>query len=180
MIISEKTIVTLSYDLYVGDENELMESATPEQPLVFCQGIGMMLPKFETQIAGLKAGDTFDFSISHEDAYGEYDDESLIDLPRAVFEINGKFDEEMIFEGNIVPLMDKDKNRINAQIVSVDDDTVSVDLNHPLAGENLHFVGKILTVRAATDDEIKKTFTKNSRCCGCSSSNDCGDNGCGN
>jgi len=101
----------------------------------------------------------------------------LIDLPRAIFEINGKFDDEVIFEGNIVPLKDKEGNRINAQVVSVNEDSVSLDLNHPLAGENLHFTGKILAVRAATDDEIN-AITKGG-CNGCCSSNDCSDDSCG-
>ena len=141
-----------------------MESTSKEQPLVFCQGIGMMLPKFEEQVAGLKVGDTFDFTISHKDAYGEYDEECLMDLSRKIFEVDGKFDDDMIFEGNIVPLMDSEGNRLNAQVVAVSDDTVSVDLNHPLAGEDLHFIGEIIDVRAATEEEIA-SFTK--RGCGC-------------
>jgi FKBP-type peptidyl-prolyl cis-trans isomerase SlyD len=72
MSITEKMIVTVSYDLYVQAENEkpeLMESATAEKPLVFCFGIGMMLPKFEEELKNKKVGDAFDFTLACNDAY---------------------------------------------------------------------------------------------------------------
>ena len=78
MKIEARKVVTLEYDLYVDGENgqeELMEKATAEAPLVYCHGEGMMLPAFEAQMAGLAEGDSFDFCIACEDAYGEYDDE---------------------------------------------------------------------------------------------------------
>lgn len=81
------------------EDSELMERATPEQPLNFIYGVGMMLPKFRSNIAGLETGDAFDFTISNEDAYGEYDDDAVVELERSVFEIDGKLDEDMVFEG---------------------------------------------------------------------------------
>lgn len=178
MKITAQTVVDAEYELYVTGENgepELMERATPERPLNFIYGVGMMLPKFEAQLANLEQGEAFDFVLECEDAYGEYEDEAVIDLDRSVFEIDGKLDEEMIFEGNVVPLMDSDGNRVQAQIVSVDDKFVRVDLNHPLAGETLHFKGKVLTVREATQEEINNLFGGGS--CGCGSGG-CGDAGC--
>ena len=84
MKIEARKVVTLQYDLYVDGENgqeELMEKATAEAPLVYCHGEGMMLPAFEQHMAGLAEGETFDFRIACQDAYGEYDDEDgeLID-----------------------------------------------------------------------------------------------------
>jgi len=134
----------------------------------------MMLPKFEENLFGLKAGDAFDFTIKNEDAYGQYDDDSVLDLERAIFEIDGKLDEEMIFEGNVVPLMDNEGNKVNAQVVTITDTHVTVDLNHPLAGENLHFKGNVLEVREATEKEIAALSSG-----GCGGSCGCGDGGCG-
>lgn len=174
MKITAQTVVDAEYELYVTGENgelELMERATPERPLNFIYGVGMMLPKFEANIVNLEEGESFDFTLESGDAYGEYEDEAVIDLDRSVFEINGKLDEEMVFEGNVVPLMDSEGNRVQAQIVSVDDKHVRVDLNHPLAGETLHFKGKVLSVREATQEEINGLFGGHS--CGC------GSNGCG-
>ncbi|NDP22061.1 MAG: peptidylprolyl isomerase [Paludibacter sp.] len=173
-ITSNKTVLA-EYELFVDGEKEgeleLMEKATKEQPLNFIYGVGMMLPKFEENLFGMEAGSAFDFVINNEDAYGQYDDESVLDLDRAIFEIDGKLDEEMIFEGNVVPLMDNEGNRINAQIVSVNDTHVKVDLNHPLAGENLHFKGNVIEVREATEKELASLSGG-----GCSG---CGDGGCG-
>ncbi|HNX87843.1 MAG TPA: peptidylprolyl isomerase [Paludibacteraceae bacterium] len=185
MKIEINKVVDAEYELYVDGENgepELMERATPEQPLNFIYGVGMMLPKFEENLNGLQKDDNFEFTIKNEDAYGEYDDDAVVELERAVFEIDGKLDEEMVFEGNIVPLMDNEGNRLQAQVVSVTDTHVTVDLNHPLAGETLHFKGKVLGVRDATEQELKSLLGGGCSCgdggCGCG--DDCDDNhGCG-
>lgn len=159
MKIANNKFVSAEYELYVDGANgngelELMERATSEQPLKFIFGIGMMLPKFEENLLGLGAGDTYEFTIPNEDAYGPYDDDYVVELDRSVFEVDGKFDAEMVREGNVVPLMDTEGNRMNAIVVSVTPDKVTVDLNHPLAGENLHFKGKVLEVRDATEQEL--------------------------
>ncbi len=178
-ITANKTVLA-EYELFVDGEKdgelELMEKATKEQPLNFIYGVGMMLPKFEENLFGMEAGSAFDFVINNEDAYGQYDDESVLDLERAIFEVDGKLDEEMIFEGNVVPLMDNEGNRINAQIVSVNDTHVKVDLNHPLAGENLHFKGTVIEVREATEKELEAL--SGGGCSGCGDGG-CGDGGCG-
>lgn len=157
MIIQNDKMVSVTYDLYVGGESEepeLMEQATAQNPLTFCFGIGMMLAEFEKNLHGLKVSDTFDFKIESKDAYGEFDDENIVDLPRNIFEVDGKLDENMIFVGNVVPLMDSDGTRINAQIVTIGDESITVDFNHPLAGETLHFKGSVLEVRDATEEEL--------------------------
>lgn len=167
MKITNNAVVNAEYELYVdGDDGtlELMEKATREQPLDFIFGVGMMLPEFEQNLKGLESGDSFEFSINCEDAYGEYDDEAVIELERAVFEVDGKLDEEFVFEGNVVPLIDSEGNRLQAQVVSVTDTHVTVDLNHPLAGENLHFKGKVIDVREASEEELNALFG----CGGCS------------
>ena len=180
MKITANKSVSAEYELYVDGETEgeleLMERATAEQPLSFIYGVGMMLPKFEENICGLATGDKFDFTIENEDAYGPYEDENVLDLDRSIFEIDGKLDEEVVFEGNVVPLMDNEGLRINAQVVEVTDTHVKVDLNHPLAGENLHFKGSILEVREASEKEL--AALQGGGGCGCGSGG-CGDEGCG-
>lgn len=180
MKITANKSVSAEYELYVDGETEgeleLMERATAEQPLSFIYGVGMMLPKFEENIFGLATGDKFDFTIENEDAYGPYEDENVLDLDRSIFEIDGKLDEEVVFEGNVVPLMDNEGHRINAQVVEVTDTHVKVDLNHPLAGENLHFKGSILEVREASEKELAALHGGGG--CGCGSGG-CGDEGCG-
>jgi FKBP-type peptidyl-prolyl cis-trans isomerase SlyD len=172
--------VALTYDLKVGEEDELMESTTAENPFTFYSGLGMVLEDFENAIMACEVDGTFDFTIPADRAYGEYDDDSVIDLPKNIFMVNGKIDDEILFEGNIVPLQDSEGNRINASVVSVGEDTVTVDLNHPLAGENLHFVGKVLVKREASLEEIKNAMQPSCGGCGgncgggCSCDGDCG------
>lgn len=177
MKITANKSVSAEYELYVdgenGGEKELMERATAEQPLNFIYGVGMMLPKFEENLFGLSVGDKFDFTIDVEDAYGPYEDENVLDLDRAIFEIDGKLDSEVVYEGNVVPLMDNEGHRINAQVVSISDSHVKVDLNHPLAGETLHFKGSVLEVREASEKELQALMGGG----GCGSCG-CGDGGC--
>ncbi len=175
MKISQNKSVSLSYELYVGegDDHELMEKATAENPLQFIYGTNMMLPSFEKNLDGLQEGDSFDFTISAEDAYGEYVEENVVDLPKNIFEVEGKFDENVIFEGATLPMMDTNGNRMNGSVVSIGPDSVTMDFNHPLAGENLHFVGQVLEVKEATPEEIAALFSGGG--CGCGSDCGCGD-----
>ncbi|MBO7233779.1 MAG: FKBP-type peptidyl-prolyl cis-trans isomerase [Paludibacteraceae bacterium] len=182
MMIEKGKMVRVAYDLYVDAEEtgkqELMERATEEHPLAFCFGVEPMLPMFEANLVGLKEGDAFDFTIPCQEAYGEYDEESVIMLDKKIFEVDGKFDSERIVAGSIVPLMDTEGNHFQAQVVDVTDTQVQVDLNHPLAGENLHFVGKVVGVREATEEELDALKHQQHGCgCGCG---DCGgEDACG-
>ena len=183
MKISTNKFVALSYDLNVGEEGEreLMERATAETPLEFIFGTNSMLEAFEKNVDGLSEGDSFDFILTPDQAYGEYDDEALVDLPRHIFEQDGELNEEVIFEGNTVPMMDTNGNRLNGSVVEVKEDVVTMDFNHPLAGETLNFSGKVLSVRESTPEEIAALFAPQGGCgCGCG----CGDGeeeacGCG-
>ena len=185
MKISTNKFVALSYDLNVGEdgERELMERATEETPLEFIYGTNSMLEAFEKNIDGLSEGDSFDFILTPDQAYGEYDDEALVDLPRNIFEQDGVLNEEVIFEGNTVPMMDTNGNRLNGSVVEVKEDVVKMDFNHPLAGETLNFSGKVLSVRESTPEEIAALFAPQGGC-GCGSGCGCGDGeedscGCG-
>lgn len=183
-MIEDNKVVTLQYDLYVDGENgqeEAVESATVERPLIYCHGQGMMLPEFERNMAGLNAGDSFDFRIACEDAYGEYDDEGVLTLDKKLFyNGDGEFDSERVYEGNIVPMNTVDGQIVNAQIAEVNKDTVVIDLNHPLAGENLHFVGKVIDIRDVTEGELKAIHHRGG-CCGGGCKSNCDDcsGGCG-
>ena len=159
MKIENQKVVRATYELFIADENgkeELMEKATEETPLVWCQGEGMMLPAFEAQMEGKEAGDTFDFVLAPADAYGEYIEEGLMDLPKKLFfNGDGEFDEERVYEGAIVPMNTVDGQIVKAQVCEMTEDKVTIDLNHPYAGEALHFKGTILDIRDVTEGELK-------------------------
>ena len=176
MKIEVNKYVTLAYDLHVGedDERELMESATKDTPLEFIFGTNSMLESFEDQLEGKSAGDTFAFTLTPEQAYGEFDEEKELELPKSIFQIDGEVDEDLLFEGNTIPMQDSEGNKLMGSIVEVKDNIVLMDFNHPLAGETLHFTGNIMEVRDAAPEEIAALFTQDGG--GCSG---CGDSGCG-
>ena len=181
MRISANKYVAVIYDLNVGEgeERELMEKATREVPLKFIYGTGMMIPAFEDALAGLESGDQFDFSLTPENAYGEYNEDHVLELPKNIFEIDGKFDSEMVKEGNTIPMMDADGHRMNGSVLEVKKDVVVMDFNHPLAGETLHFKSEVVDVHEPTAEEIAAMTSSScgGGCEGCGGG--CGDHECG-
>ena len=91
------------------------------------------------------------------------------------FNGDGEFDEERVFVGNIIPMNTTDGQVIKAQVVEITDETVSIDLNHPYAGMDLHFVGKIIDIRDVTEGELQAI---RHRGCGGHCKGNCGGN-CG-
>ncbi len=108
-----------------------------------------MLPKFEENLAGLSSGDSYDFQLAAEDAYGVKDENAIAELPLDMF---GEMEKPEI--GSVLPLQDNEGNQFRAQVKSISDTAVTVDLNHPMAGQDLHFIGTIISVREATEEEL--------------------------
>lgn len=183
-MIQKHSLVKLSYDLYIAGvelgTEELIERTKDDTPLTYCQGLGMMIPAFEAALEHKSAGDTFDFTITAAEAYGEHDEQGVMTLPRSVFCIDGVFDEKRVKEGNIIPMNTTDGQTIRAQVVAITEENVTIDLNHPLAGEDLHFTGKIIEERPATEEEIDSFL--HPKCGGCNKGEDCasGCSGCSN
>ena len=159
MVVENQKVVKATYQLFINGEDgkeELMEQATEQAPLVWCQGEGMMLPAFEAQMAGKAVGDRFDFVLKADEAYGEYIQEGLMELPKTMFfNGDGEFDEERVYVGAVVPMNTVDGQIVKAQVCEITDDKVTIDLNHPYAGEDLHFTGSILEIRDVTEGELK-------------------------
>jgi FKBP-type peptidyl-prolyl cis-trans isomerase SlyD len=173
MKISDDKMVSLTYDLTVDDDGqkELMEKATREKPLTFMFGMGMMLEAFEKNVEGLKMGDRFSFTLSPEEAYGEYIEAHCVELPKTLFEIDGQFDSERVVEGRTLPMMDGNGHRMMGSVLEIGAEVVVMDFNHPLAGESLHFEGEVIDVHEATPEEIAAlTQTGDCSCGSCEGS----------
>lgn len=154
MKIEKNKVVSLSYELHV--EGEMVDKATSEKPLEFIQGMGYLLPLFEQNIESKEPGDKFAFTLEAKDGYGEWSQENVIDLPKAAFEVDGNIREDLMVVGNIVPLMNPMGGIMPAKVVEVKAEAVTMDLNHPMAGKTLDFTGEILTVRDASEKELKE------------------------
>lgn len=156
MNISKNKVVSLSYELRLeSKDGEIIETVGADRPLAFIFGNDSMIPGFERNIEHLKTGDDFAFLVKCEDAYGPALEEALVDIPKTAFIVDGQIDEDMLYEGNVVPMADSQGNQMDGVIAEVKDDTVVVDFNHPLSGDDLFFSGTVLEVREATAEELE-------------------------
>jgi FKBP-type peptidyl-prolyl cis-trans isomerase SlyD len=122
------------------------------------------LPEFENNIDMLSSGDPFSFSLSSENAYGDRREEMIVNVPLSVFETDGKLNEDICRIGNEVPMMDGDGNQLNGIINEITEEHVRMDFNHPMAGVDLFFTGKVVDVREATEQELSATMNSCSSC----------------
>lgn len=181
----ENKYITVAYKLYAPmgeNEQELIEEATAEVPFQFVSGMGMALDAFEGHICPLAKGETFNFTLSVDEAYGPHIPEGVQQLPRSAFEIDGKLDSKYIYEGAVVPLQNNEGERFNGTISEITDKNITVDLNHPLAGKALTFVGTVVETHEATKEEMQQavqSLTGGCGGCGGNCGGDCGEGGCG-
>ncbi len=155
MIIANNTVVLCHYTLREGTvTGPLIESTEGGEPLGYIHGIGMMIPLFETNLTGKQAGDSFSFGIKAADAYGEYHEAAAEEIPKSAFNLEGVNAADIFVEGEVLPLEDQDGNQMQGIITQVNEESIIVDFNHPMAGVDLYFTGQIQSVRAATQIEI--------------------------
>jgi FKBP-type peptidyl-prolyl cis-trans isomerase SlyD len=175
MKIEKNKMVSLIYELREGDSGgRIIETLDELKPLTFLYGTGRLLPFFESNINDLGIGESFMFTLKSEMAYGERREEMIVDVPVSVFESDGKINEDICRVGNEVPMMDGEGNPLNGTISEITDTFVKMDFNHPMAGLDLFFAGKIVDIRDATDFELAGTMNS---CAGCGSDSHTGCDG---
>jgi FKBP-type peptidyl-prolyl cis-trans isomerase SlyD len=158
MTVAEDKVVSVNYTLTASKDDapeQLIEQTTAEHPFVFLFGFGGVLPEFESNLQGKKAGDKFDFKISSKNGYGDFEKDYIVQIDRAAFEIEGKFDDARVKVGNDVEMSDAEGNPLVGRVKTISSESVEMDFNHPLAGFDLHFIGEILEVREATAEELE-------------------------
>jgi FKBP-type peptidyl-prolyl cis-trans isomerase SlyD len=144
------SLVSVDYKLYIDDPSgELVEETVTDEPYEFIIGSGDQFEAFDKHIIGLKKGDHFSFAISKEDGFGEIDDEAVTEIPKKAFEYEGKIDESIFEMYNVLPMKDNEGNEFSGVVIAIGEDTITLDFNHPLAGENIWFDGTILDVKKA-------------------------------
>lgn len=183
--------IGIDYKLYVINDNgeaTLEEETTQQEPFRYLSGFNMTLEKFEQETASLNVGDTFDFTLTKEEAYGDYYEERVLMLDKQMFCINGKFDSQNIQIDALVPLQNEEGQRFLGHVLEITETHVKMDLNHPLAGKTLNFKGTVVEKIEATPQEIQAMMahlTGQGGCGGCgggscgSCGGGCGEGGCG-
>lgn len=167
MKIGQNSVVELYYELTV--DGEVADRTTKERPLDYIHGTGTLLPKFEANIEGLEPGAKFSFTLTPEEGYGEVDPDRIIDLPKQAFEVNGVIQESLLVPGATIPMLNGRGGVVPGKILEVNENSVKMDLNSPMAGKTLNFSGEILTVREASEKELHDGLhgeNVHSCCCG--------------
>ncbi len=147
---SKQTPKVVSFHYTLKDsQGAVLESSVGDEPLVFLEGVGQIIPGLEGAIQGLKKGDKKAVHVIAADGYGEYEDDLVIEVPRS------QFPKKDVQVGD---RFHADSEQEQSQVVvvkAVTDTHVTVDANHPLAGQDLHFDVEITEIREATSDEME-------------------------
>ncbi len=147
MEIANNAVVTIHYRL-TNDQNEELDNSAGGEPLIYMHGAGELIDGLEKALAGKLAGESFTVRIPPDEAYGEEEPELIRNMHADEF--NGV---EM-WEGMQLQGKDPEGNFRLLRVIEVDGDRITVNMNHPLAGQTLHFEVNIESVRPATDDEV--------------------------
>lgn len=148
MTVEDGVVVSLDYTLRL-DDGDVIDSSSGREPLVFMQGQGQIIPGLEKELYGMGEGDEKEVVVQAAEAYGEYDEDQLQEVPRSIFPDNINLE-----EGLSLRMRDQQSGQLfDAVVDEVGPESVVLDLNHPLAGETLYFDVKVAGVRAATEEE---------------------------
>ncbi|QOR38266.1 peptidylprolyl isomerase [Billgrantia diversa] len=148
MQIAQNSVVAFHYTL-TNDTGEVLDSSEGRQPLTYLHGAGNIIPGLEKQLEGREAGEKLNVAVSPEEGYGEVQPQLVQEVPRDAFQGVEAVEPGMQFQAQTQggPLM--------VTVTQVEGDTVTVDGNHPLAGQKLNFDVEIAEVREASQEEIE-------------------------
>jgi FKBP-type peptidyl-prolyl cis-trans isomerase SlyD len=146
--VADDMVVSMAYVLKVDGEE--LDRADDDDPMLFLQGHGNIIPGLEQAIYGMAVGDSKEVTVKPADAYGELDMENIDSIPRHI--LPGDYEPEI---GDPLELRDTESGEVFQVFISdVATDNVTVDFNHPLAGETLNFQVKIVDLRPANSEEL--------------------------
>lgn len=163
MKIADKSFVAIDYSLSL-DSGEEIDKSEPGKPLAFVYSSGQVIPGLEKELLGQEAGYETEFTVDAVNGYGEARPELIREIPRDRLPQGVDLKPGMAFQA------EGPQGAIPFTLKEVKDDTVTIDMNHPLCGENLHFKVKVVEVRQATDEEIAASAGCGHECC-----DSCGD-----
>lgn len=147
MQISTGKVVSIDYTL-TNDNKEVIDTSEGAEPLVYLQGVGQIIPGLEKELEGKKTGDALKVTIAPENGYGVHDESKVVKVARG--QIQG---DEELKEGMQLQASGPQGHQV-VTITKIEADEVTIDGNHPLAGETLHFAVTVRDVRDATKEEM--------------------------
>lgn len=148
MAIDKNQVVSIEYDLTEKGGSDILDSNKGHEPLQFITGKDQIIPGLESQMADMSAGEEKQINVPAAEAYGEVNPEAVETLPAEQF-AGLELKEGMQLYGQ-----GENGETVMVTVKSFDENSVTIDYNHPLAGKDLTFNVKVLDVREATPDEV--------------------------
>ncbi len=148
MKIQNDKVVSIDYTLK-DDSGEVLDTSQEREPLAFIFGSGNIIPGLENALEGKEQGEELSVTVEPKEGYGEYDDSLMFEVGKEQFQ-----DASQIQEGMQVQAQNSNGQVQIFTIKSIGDEKVTLDANHPLAGQTLHFDVAVSEVRDATEEEI--------------------------
>ncbi len=148
MVIEKDKVVAFNYKLTL-DSGEVVDSSEGRDPLSFLVGAGQIIPGLEDEMIGMQVGDTKEVKVEPEKGYGEKDDRLVQTINRSQVPDSVDLELDMVLRGQ-----SESGEVVEGKVVGLEDDSVEIDFNHPLAGEPLTFDIEIVDIREASPEEI--------------------------
>jgi FKBP-type peptidyl-prolyl cis-trans isomerase SlyD len=148
MTITEHKVVSIHYKVADAANAEVIDSSENGDPMTYLHGAQNIIPGLEQALEGKVVGDELEVTVEPQDAYGEYSEDRIQQVPIAAFAEMEKIEPGMVVTAQ------SGEGQINLIVTEVDETTVTVDANHPLAGKSLTFDVKVQAVRDASEEEI--------------------------
>jgi FKBP-type peptidyl-prolyl cis-trans isomerase SlyD len=149
MTIENKKVVTIEFTVKNADTSELIETSVGGEALLYLHGYNNLVPGLENALTGKAVGDKYEVLVSPEEGYGVRDDTLLETVPREMFQGVDDISVGMEFTA------DGPQGPVVVEVKALDEKTVTVDANHPLASVPLSFSGEIKDIRDATEEELE-------------------------
>jgi len=157
--ITHHKVAEIHYTL-TNDQGETMDSSRGNEPLPYIHGTQSLVPGLEKELEGKVVGDALKVTLSPEDGYGPRVDELQQQVERVLFQFDGDIEVGMRFEAQAEHGVEL------VTVVAVDDKHITIDANHPLAGETLNFDVEVMAIRDATDEELAHGHVHHADGCG--------------
>ena len=148
MTIAQHKVVTIHYKVVDSDSGEVLDSSENSEPMTYLHGASNIIPGLEQALEGRAVGDEFEVTVAPAEAYGERSEDRVQQVPITAFQGMDKIEVGMAVTAQT------DQGSINLVITAIDEETVTVDANHPLASKSLTFNVSVEDVRDASEEEV--------------------------
>lgn len=145
--IAANKVASIHYTLKT-DDGEILDSSEGQEPLAYLHGAQNLVPGLEKQLEGKAVGDKFNTVVEPEEGYGETDPSLIQELPRTMFGGVDQIEVGMEFHA------ETQNGRQVVEVIEVEEDTITINGNHPLAGVRLNFDIEVTDIRDATEEEL--------------------------